>query len=134
MATFDAPTREFCVVQRGVTNTPLQALVLWNDLQFVEAARVLAQRTLAEADTTRDRIDRMFMRTTGRRPDARERAVLLRALGGFTTRYAQSPEDAKKLIARGEAPLPASHDPAELAAWTMIANTIMSLDATVVRN
>lgn len=133
MATFDAPTREFCVVRRGVTNTPLQALVLWNDVQFVEASRVLAQRSLTEPDE-QARMDLMFLRTTGRTPDRRERLVLNRALAGFKRRYADAPDDARKLIAVGDAPLPEDHDPSELAAWTMIANTILSLDATVVRN
>ncbi|NRA96105.1 MAG: DUF1553 domain-containing protein [Planctomycetes bacterium] len=126
MATFDAPTREFCVVRRGVTNTPLQALVLWNDDQFVEASRVLAQRDMSAAA--------MFRRCTGRRPTAREQQILDRAADRFMAGFAKSPEAAKKLLAIGESPLPKDHDPVKLATLTMVANTILSLDATIVLN
>jgi hypothetical protein len=133
MAMFDAPTREFCVVRRSTTNTPLQALVLWNDVQFVEAARVFAQRALDEASDTDARLVAMFRRCTARAPRAAELDVLRRTLRGFRERYAAAPADAASLLARGEAPRPEHHDAAELAAWTMIANTLLSLDETIVR-
>ncbi len=126
MATFDAPTREFCVVRRDVTNTPLQALVLWNDEQFVEAARLLAQR---DGD-----VAAMFRRCTGRSPDPRELRVLNQTLSHFQRRFESSPDDARKLLSKGEAPLPTEYEPATLAALTMTANTILSLDATIVLN
>ena len=126
MATFDAPTREFCVVRRGVTNTPLQALVLWNDEQFVEASRLLAQRDMNAAA--------MFRRCTGREPTARERTILDRAADRFMAGFAKAPQEAKKLLAIGESPLPKGHDPVKLATMTMVANTILSLDATIVLN
>lgn len=132
MMLFDAPTREFCLVRRNTTNTPLQALVMWNDVQFVEAARALAQRTLREARTTGARIVCMFRRCTGRRPDAGERAILERTLRGFRARYERSKKDAALLLARGAAP-PKDHDSAELAAWTMLGSTILCLDDTIVR-
>ncbi len=134
MTTFDSPSREYCVVRRGVTNTPLQALVLWNDVQFVEAARALAQRTLAEADGTDARAERLFRRATGRRPNALELERLGAAWNGFLERYATSEEDAARLLAQGESPLPDDYDAAELAAWTMIANAVLSLDETIVRD
>ena len=59
---FDAPTRESCSVRRATTNTPLQALTLWNDEQYVEAARALAQRTLAGSEDDRTRLKQMFRR------------------------------------------------------------------------
>jgi len=135
MMMFDAPTREFCVVRRGSTNTPLQMLVLWNDVQFVEAARTLALRTLAERAETRERLERLFQRATGRGPDADERALLEDTLGAFLERYRAAPADAEALLAIGEAAPPATLDAdgrAELAAWTMIANTVLSLDETIV--
>jgi hypothetical protein len=133
MLTFDAPTRESCVIRRAQTATPLQALVLWNDEQFVEAARVLAARTLAERADDPARLARMFLRCTGREPDADEAAALAAALDDFRARFAAAPEDARALVAVGEAPAPGEVEPAELAAWTMIASALFSLDATICR-
>ncbi len=131
---FDAPARETCTVERALTNTPLQALVLWNDEQFVEAARVLAARTLAEPGGDRERLGRMFRRCAARAPDGGEMEALADTLGALRTRYAGSPDDARALIAIGAAPLPADLEPTELAAWTLVANAILSLDAVIVRN
>ncbi len=142
LLTFDAPTREFCTVRRGTTNTPLQALVLWNDEQFVEAARVLAQRTLDEVvpnpmgseilnDPDDWRLARMFRRCTGRMPEAAEMVRLRVAFDAFLERYAAVPEDASKLLEIGEAPLPMEADLPRLAAWTMLGNALMALDETI---
>lgn len=135
MTTFDAPTREFCVVQRSVTNTPLQALVLWNDVQFLEAARVLAQRVLHEPTGSDDaRIARLFRRCTGRSPGVEEQRILAATLADFRRRYREAPEDAKALLEQGEFPLPAKYESERLAAWMLLASTILSLDETVVRD
>ena len=134
MAMFDAPTREFCVVRRSTTNTPLQALVLWNDEQFVEAARALAQRTLHAADDTGARIRRLFRLATGAPPDARQEAILRRTLAGFVERYCDAPADATALLAVGETMPALDLEPSELAAWTMLGTTVLNLDATIVRD
>jgi len=147
LMTFDAPTREFCSIRRSITNTPLQALVLWNDVQFVEAARALAQRTLAETVPTADgavgggaegtwdadawRIARMFRRCTGRDPEPGEAARLRAALDTFLQRYAQAPEAAAKLLMVGETPVPEGADPAQLAAWMLLANALLALDEVI---
>jgi hypothetical protein len=134
MAVFGTPNREACVVQREVTNTPLQALTLWNDEQFLEAARMLAQRTLAEAGDDDARLSRMFRRCTGEVPNGQALAVLRETLQHFRARYAAAPDDAKKLLEQGEAALPEPYDPAELAAWMMVGSTVLSLDETIVRD
>ncbi|MFN3167422.1 MAG: DUF1553 domain-containing protein [Phycisphaeraceae bacterium] len=134
MATFNAPTREFCVVRRDDTNTPLQALVLWNDEQFLEAARALAQRTLEEAQADDARLTRIYRRCTGATPDDRVLSVLREMLGYFKDRYADAPDDAKALLQQGEHPLPDNYDPAELASWMMVASSVLSLDETIVRD
>jgi hypothetical protein len=133
MLTLDAPTREFCNIRRSTTNTPLQALVLWNDEQFVEAARVLAQRTLAEAGGDDERLARLFRRCASRTPDADELELLRGTLEHFRGRYAGELEAAKALVEVGEAPVPAGLDAAELAAWTLIASSVLNLDAVICR-
>ena len=142
LLTFDAPTREFCVTSRSTTNTPLQALVLWNDEQYVEAARVLAQNSLAAPlprvegvsgalDPVPLRIEAMFRRCTGRLPEAAEMSALHAAFLDFEARYRASPEDAAKLLGAGEAPLADEIDPPTLAAWTLLANALLALDETI---
>ncbi len=142
LMTLDAPTREFCTVRRATTNTPLQALVLWNDEQFVEAARALASRTLAEeaeapapdaARGDRARLERLYLRCTGRLPEPSEMDALAAALSAYRERYRLAPEDAMRLIEVGESSAPAGLDPAELAAWTMVSNAVLNLDAVVTR-
>ncbi|MGB0767125.1 MAG: PSD1 and planctomycete cytochrome C domain-containing protein [Phycisphaeraceae bacterium] len=134
MQIFNAPTREFCTVGRDTTNTPLQVLTLWNDEQFLEAARVLAQRTLAESQDDTERLGLIYRRCTGSQPDADELAVLQDVLAYYRERYTQSTDDASALLGQGEYPLPEQHDPAELASWMMVASTALSLDETIVRD
>jgi hypothetical protein len=131
--TFDAPTRESCVVRRGITNTPLQALVLWNDVQFVEAARVLASRVRAGNADDDDALRDLCVRCTGRAPDAGDLDRLRGALAAFRARYAEQPADADALLAVGEAPSP-TEDAADLAAWTMIAGAVLSLHETITQD
>jgi len=132
MLSFDAPTRECCTIRRGETTTPLQALVLWNDEQFVEAARALAQRTLLEAGSDGEHMEKMFLRCVGRDPEPQETMALAAALADFRKRYAESPDDARALLAVGEAPQ-AELEPPEVASWTMIASALFSLDGMLVR-
>ncbi len=133
MLTLDAPTRETCVVRRSGTNTPLQALVLWNDEQLVEAARMLAARTLGEDGDDRARLSRMHRRVVGRAPDAASLDDLVKTLGEFRARYAAEPKDAEALVKQGMARTPLEANAPELAAWTVIASALFDLDAAVTR-
>ncbi len=130
LLTFDAPTRESCVIRRSSTSTPLQALVLWNDPQFVEASRVLAARALKGATSDEARLATLHRSCTGAEPDSRERAALAQALDGFRRRFRASPKDASALIGVGMAPAATDVDPAELAAWTMVASAELNLYRT----
>ena len=134
MLTLDAPTREFCNIRRLNTNTPLQALVLWNDEQFVEAARALALRTLGETGDDDARISRAFRRVTAQVPDAQELALLRAALADFRARYRAAPDDAKALVEVGESPVPMDADAAELAAWTVLCSSLLNLDVAICRS
>ncbi|MCK5940821.1 MAG: DUF1553 domain-containing protein, partial [Planctomycetes bacterium] len=131
LLTFDAPTREFCTIRRSTTNTPLQALVLWNDEQFVEAARLLATRALRERHDDGARLASMYRRTTGRELQGDERQLALETLLQLRRRYQQDPDAARALLAVGEQPVAADLDAAHLAAMTMLASAFLDLDATL---
>lgn len=134
MLLFDAPTRETCTVKRSRTNTPLQALALLNEVTFVEAARKLGERMLAEGGAQpNERLAWGFRRATGRRATDAELAVLLEGYQADLQHYRTHPEAARQLIATGASPAPASVDPVELAAATLTANILLNLDEVVTR-
>jgi hypothetical protein len=134
MTTFDAPDREKCTARRPVTNTPLQALVLMNDPIFVEAARHLAQRTLAEAARdTSARVRHAFRLATAREPSKVESEALRELLGRQFAQYRRNPKAARELLSVGESPWDSRLDLAELAAWTTVASAILNLDETITR-
>lgn len=134
MATFDSALRESCTVREGRTNTPLQALHLMNDVQFLEAARALAQRAIQEggADTAA-RLERAFQLVLARSPREKEAAPLRGMLGYALDRYRTQPKEAAALLAQGESKRDASIDAAEHAAWTTVASMILNLDAAVTK-
>jgi hypothetical protein len=128
MEIFNAPSRENCCVKRERTNTPLQALVVLNDPQFVEAARALADDALELGGAAEEsRIDFMARRVLSRPFEADEMAVAKTSLAALTAHYAAHPDDAKALVAVGESK-PRHREPAVLAGWTMLANQLLNLD------
>lgn len=131
MLLFDATAREACTVRRPSTDTPLQALVLLNDVQYVEAARALAEVVLKAPGGDTERIRRVFVRLAGRPPDARETAVLLETLKGQRAEFAKDFSAATKLIAVGESKADPSLMPAELASMTVVVQTVMNSDAVI---
>jgi hypothetical protein len=134
MTTFDAPSREACQVRRERTNTPLQALLMLNEPQFIEAARALAERTLREGGVTADdRLAYMFRLVTSRLPDANERSELAGALKDLMNHYGSDLQAAKNLIAIGETRADQRFAPGELAAWTMIGNVVLNLDEVITK-
>jgi hypothetical protein len=129
MTALDAPSRESCTLRRERTDTPLQALLLMNETQFVECARALAERTLREGGLKlEDRLTFLFRQATARKPDARELSELANAYHDYLSEYRRDASAAKKLIATGESKPDPSLDPSELAAWTMVANVVLNLD------
>jgi hypothetical protein len=132
MTSFDAPSREACRVRRERTNTPLQALLLLNETQYIECARALAERTLKEGGTkTEDRIAYLFRLATARKPDALELNELAAVYRDHLAEYTRNVEAAKKLIALGESKPDTTLNPSELAAWTMVANLVLNLDEVI---
>jgi hypothetical protein len=125
----NAPNREFCTVSRERTNTPLQALVTLNDPQYVEAARHLAQITLQQAgNTTEARIAFMGKKVLCRPLKAKEVQVIQKTYDKLHGYYQKNVENARKLIAVGESKADPALEPAQLAAWTMVANQMFNLD------
>src|SRR5262249_60516487 len=124
----NAPSRETCTVRRERTNTPLQALVTLNDPQFVEAARILAQTALNAAPKDEDRIDFIAKRLLARPFRAEQAPIVKGTLADLLAHYKAKPDEAKKLLAVGEAKPDPKLDPAALAAWTMLVNELMNLD------
>lgn len=132
LATFDAPSRENCTVRRPRTNTPLQALALMNDKQYVEAARKLAARMMKEGGSTpQERLTFGFRLTTARTPSAKEMEVLQRTLQKHLMVFGADKPAAEKLLAYGDSPKATDLDPGEHAAWTMVANLLINLDETI---
>jgi hypothetical protein len=134
MLTFDAAGRETCVVRETRTNTPLQALTLLNDVTFVEAARLLAERVLREGGpAAEDRIALAFRLATARRPRPAEVAVLLKGLEEYRARYRADPEAARRLARAGEFPADARLAVGEVAAYTALAGLLLNLDETITK-
>ncbi len=135
LLTFDAPTREECTVNRVTSNTPLQALVLLNDPIFVEAARVFAARILKEGGSSIDKqIDWAYRVALSRPARPEEQRILADLHRASRDRFRTSPEEAKKLLATGDAPLPQEISETELAAMTTVARAILNLHETITRN
>lgn len=130
MDVLNAPTRENCTVRRERTNTPLQALLTMNDVQYVEAARFLAERAMREraAAAFDDKANFIAVNVLSRPMVERELAVLRKSHRAFLSHYDSKPAEAKKLIATGEKKADPALPPAELAAWTMVASQVINLD------
>ncbi len=131
MMAFDTSSREVCTIARSRTNTPLQALVLLNDVQYVEAARHLAQTVLTMENAEEQRqLQTAFVRLAGRQPDELETQTLLELLKEERKYYAQKPEEASALLKLGESEADEAIDKIDLAAMTTTIQAIMNLDAT----
>lgn len=133
MLLFDASGREVCTVKRSRSNTPMQALSLLNETTFVEAARKLAEQTLRQPGDADARLAWMFRKVVRRDGTPSELAVLRKGVDKRLATYAADATLAPKLLGQGLSPLPADLDKAQLAAWTVTANTLLNLDETVTR-
>ncbi len=131
---FDSAARQVCTVKVARTNTPLHALATLNDVQYVEAARMLAERLLQEpVASDADRMDDAFRTLLARPPGDDEAAVLTAALDRLKREFGDDPEVAKELLAVGESPRDPSLDAVEHAAWTALCNALFNLDESLVR-
>ncbi|MAF23346.1 MAG: hypothetical protein CMP26_12190 [Roseibacillus sp.] len=134
MLIFDAPTREKCMIQRPITNTPLQALVTLNDPQFVEAARSLGQRLIKEGgNDTASRIDYGFKLALSRPASEPEVKVIERVLDDQLERFRDNPNKAKEFLAVGEVARDETIDAVEHAAWMVVGQLLLNMDETLTR-
>jgi hypothetical protein len=129
---FDAPTRDTACTRRQRTNTPVQALVTMNDVQWLEASRRLAENLLAEPsvdDAARlNQLSRLLLSRDWR---TEERTILEKELSQFRSTYAADPAAAKKLIQVGESCINSLRPPDEVAAWMLVASSALNLDAVL---
>ncbi|MCA9089379.1 MAG: DUF1553 domain-containing protein [Planctomycetaceae bacterium] len=134
MIAFDAPRRAVCTAKRERTDSPLQALVLLNGEQYVEAARVLGEHVYLEADgDVPGMIEAGFLRCLSRRPDASEVEILSALYREQLEYFRQHSEGAEQLLKIGRAPRDAAIPVAEAAAATVLAQALLNHDASVVK-
>jgi hypothetical protein len=133
MITFDAAERNVCIVRRQATSTPLQALALLNDVQLVEAAKMMGQEMLQQPGTLEQRLAWMFRTVTGRMILPKESEVLVNLWNAEKAMYAKDPETAKKLLAQGETKVDPKLAIDDLAASTIVAQAMLNHDEVVQR-
>ena len=136
MEVFNATAREVCTVRRERTNTPLQALVTLNDVQFIEAARILAEKTIKQFPDANDpgsRLQAISNRLLARPLRGEELGVIQGALNDLLAHYKGHADEAKELLMMGATRSDAAVDPIELAAWTMGVNVLMNLDEVLTK-
>jgi hypothetical protein len=128
---FDSAQRRVCEVRTNRTNTPLQALTLLNDETCREASRVLAAKAVANADTLEARLDWLSRSVLSRSPKPSELPPLQRLVRQAEAHYAANPDDARKILSSGQAPLPAADTHPQVAAYAMAASLLMNLDEAI---
>jgi hypothetical protein len=134
MTTFDASSREVCTMRRIRTNTPLQALVTLNDPVYVEAAQALARRIVGEGGSTpRDRAVYAFRLCLARGATEPELQQIARLYELSLGRFKADPMQAVRMATEPLGTAPPGVNVAELAAWTVVSNTLLNLDEVLAR-
>jgi hypothetical protein len=134
MMALDASKRDICVVKRERTSSPVQALVMLNDPQLVEACRVLAQRLVARhGENVEAIVEEAFRRLTSRRPTPQQQDLLVKLYQEQHLHYTANPDAATALLATGQARVPGDLPPEQVAAVSIVVNLLMNFDACVVK-
>ncbi len=133
MSVFNAPSREYCVVSRERTNTPLQALTLLNDPQYINAARHLALQTLNNQHTFDGRLNYLSKVLFARPFSEEDLGVMRESYHSFEKKYREDGPAAKALIASVELPKDGKTSAGEMAAWIVLANQMLNLDETITK-
>ena len=130
---FDNSARQVCSVDHKLTNTPSHALTTLNDVTYVEAARVMAERIMLEKEKPEERLDLAFRMATARSPNLAEKAILMQRIQQLKKEFEEKPEDAKKLVTVGEYRQNDALDPVEQATYLTLCSTILNLDETITK-
>ncbi len=130
---FDNAARQVCTVKSVRTNTPLQALALFNDVTYVEAARALADRAMESNKKDAERIGQIFLSLLAREPFEKETDLLLAALERSRSQFEQNPQLAIDLVSVGDSKISKTRNPSELASWTALALAVLNLDETLTK-
>ena len=134
MQVFDATAREACTVREVRTNTPLQALNMMNDVTYIEAARMLAERIIKEGGKTPEvRLSWAFRLVTSRWPAPREKEIMRNNLQAQLTYFKANPKEVAKLLAVGERRNDAKLNATEIAAYATIASLLLNLDEVITK-
>lgn len=133
MKTLDAPEREFCTIRRSRTNTPLQALLLMNAPQFVEASRHLGARMLSHSVKQSEQIRFGFRLVTSRSPSPLETQVLVDAYQQEVQRLSSDPEGVRKILGVGSSEQKGATDRIALAAMASVARILLNLNEAVTK-
>jgi hypothetical protein len=134
MAAFDAPSRETCTIRRIPSNTPLQSFVTLNDPVYVEAAQALARRIIKEGGADAEARAKFGIELCQGRPASAEQTqAVLDLCKAEMERYRADKPSAEQLATNPLGPLPAGMDPAEAAAWTVVSNVLLNLDAVLTK-
>jgi hypothetical protein len=131
MDTLDVPVRDAACTRRQRTDTPLQALVLMNDPQWLEASRRLAERVIRQSRETSARLDYLGEVLLSRAWEPQEKLVLENALQKFQSAYLQNQSQAEELLKVGESSRDSGIRPDELASWMLVSSAAMNLDAVL---
>tara|TARA_R110000868_G_scaffold379928_1_gene645899 strand:- start:13409 stop:15706 length:2298 start_codon:yes stop_codon:yes gene_type:complete len=133
MMTFDAASRDLCSVKRQETNTPLQALVLLNDPQIIEASRILAKNAIDRNKETNDQISYIFKQATSRAPDEAELTMLANYYDSMLQKVEGEGIEAQEYLSIGATEMNSNISVSQLAALALTAHTILNLDETITR-
>tara|TARA_R110000796_G_scaffold60307_2_gene139352 strand:+ start:28333 stop:30645 length:2313 start_codon:yes stop_codon:yes gene_type:complete len=133
MMTFDAASRDLCTVKRQETNTPLQALVLLNDPQIIEASRLIAKNAIDRNKEIGDQIKYIFKLATSRTPDEEELSMLNNYYNSMLQKVDEEGIDPQDYLSIGDFEIDSSYSKKQLAALALTAHTILNLDETITR-
>jgi len=129
MTTLDASDRSMCIVRRQVTDTPLQSLLLLNETQMIECARLIAERAIKKGgETTEEQLDYAFRLLTSRQLNSKELPILQELYQEEYKKYSKNPAGAKELLSVGEYPRDTNLELLQVAALTVVCNVMMNYD------